>query len=118
VNVGLGRLGGDTTAVWPLVVRATHSPVGWSIDFGLSMILPCAADGFAVISVEIPELPVTVRFCTSTSSHGVSPVNRNQRGPGLRSDWYVNSAAMTMTKRNPSDLGYIEDRWEKDDGTP
>ena len=23
-----------------------------------------------------------------------------------------------MTKRNPSDLGYIEDRWEKDDGTP
>ena len=25
--------------------------------------------------------------------------------------------AMTMTKRNPSDLGYIEDRWEKDDGT-
>lgn len=26
--------------------------------------------------------------------------------------------AMTMTKRNPSDLGYIEDRWEKDDGTP
>lgn len=24
---------------------------------------------------------------------------------------------MTTTKRNPSDLGYIEDRWEKDDGT-
>jgi hypothetical protein len=23
---------------------------------------------------------------------------------------------MTATKRNPSDLGYIEDRWEKDDG--
>jgi integrase len=25
---------------------------------------------------------------------------------------------MTPTKRNPSDLGYIEDRWMKDDGTP
>ncbi len=25
---------------------------------------------------------------------------------------------MATTKRNPSDLGYIEDRWEKDDGTP
>src|SRR5215212_6558083 len=23
-----------------------------------------------------------------------------------------------MTKRNPSDLGYIEDRWFTDDGTP
>jgi integrase len=29
----------------------------------------------------------------------------------------INSEAMRMTKRNPSDLGYIEDRWEKDDGT-
>jgi integrase len=30
----------------------------------------------------------------------------------------VRFRAMATTKRNPSDLGYIEDRWEKDDGTP